>query len=178
MVILESPHHEICDSDKQSIIMLIRNTWPPKEGPVITMEDDMIKFFGSEPDERHIFLKSENKIIGYAKTFTRDIQIGHKNILNCALACVCVDGKFRKNGYGKLIVQKALSAVDSNQYECSLFQTAVPEFYEKVGAKRIYNKCIVSKDNSANPWWDPYVIIYPQKFLLKEEVIVLLGKGY
>ncbi len=178
MIILESSHHEICNSDKQSIIMLIRNTWPPKEGPVITMEDDMKKFFGSKPDERHIIIKNENKIVGYAKTFTRDIQIGDKNIHNCALACVCVHEKFRKNGYGKLIVKKALSPVDGNQYECSLFQTAVPEFYEKIGAKRIFNKCVISKDNSENPWWDPYLIIYPKKFLLEEDVIVLMGRGY
>lgn len=178
MVLIECLHHEICDSDKQSIIMLIRHTWPPKEGSVITMEDDKRKFFGSEPDERHIIIKSDNKIAGYAKTFTRGIQIGDKNIHNCALACVCVHENFRNNGFGKLIVQKALSVVDSNQYECSLFQTAVPEFYEKIGAKRILNKCIVSESNSENPWWDPYLIIYPKNFILEEEVIVLMGRGY
>jgi predicted GNAT family N-acyltransferase len=169
---------EIEHSDRILIVKLIRETWPPKENEIVTLEEDLEKIFGYKPEEKHIFVKNNRQICGFAKIFFREIKIGEKLIRNMALACVCVKKDLRKGGIGKTIVKKAFEAVDNKEFDCSLFQTAVPEFYEKIGARKIMNKCINSYKNNENPWWDPNVIIYPGNFKIGEAVIDLMGDGY
>lgn len=169
---------EIGYSDRILIVKLIRETWPPKEGEVVTLEGNLKNIFSSKPEERHIIIKIGGQISGFAKRFLREIKIGEKQIRNMALACVCVKKDLRKGGIGKTIVKKAFESVDNNEFDCSLFQTAVPEFYEKIGARKIMNRCINSYKNNENPWWDPNVIIYPGNFKIGEAVIDLMGNGY
>lgn len=169
---------EIVYSDRILIVKLIKETWPPKEGKFETLEESLTWIFGSKPEEKHIIIKNDRQISGFAKRFLREIKIGEKRIRNMALACVCVKKNLRKNGLGKTIVEKAFEAIDNKEFDCSLFQTAVPEFYEKIGARRIINKCINSCKDNENPWWDPNIMIYPSNFETGEAVIDIMGNGY
>lgn len=173
-----SKSDDIGYSDRISIIALIRETWPPKEGEVVTLEGELKEIFSSKPEEKHIIIKIDGQIVGFAKRFLREIKIGEKHIQNMALACVCVKKNHRKSGLGKTIVKSAFEAVDNREFECSLFQTAVPEFYEKISARKIMNRCINSHKNNENPWWDPNVMIYPGNFKIDNAVIDLMGNGY
>jgi hypothetical protein len=59
-----------------------------------------------------------------------------------------------------------------------LFQTTIPEFYIKLGAKVIHNQFITSKDERKSPWWDDHVMVFPESTDLKDYVINLCGAGY
>lgn len=171
-------HGTISHSDKISIIKLVRSIWPSKDGIIRCEEDELGLFFADRPEERHIVLKCDNKVGGYARIFLRKIMIGKRIYRNCALACVCVNELQRRNGYGREIVRCAFERVDNKQYDCSLFQTAVPGFYEKPGAKVINNTCVNSLDNNSNPWWDKFVMIYPSSVETSDYIIDTNGKGY
>ncbi|MGE5671630.1 MAG: hypothetical protein ACM31E_09310, partial [Fibrobacterota bacterium] len=158
-------HRNISDSDKISILKLVYSIWPSKDGIEHSIENSTDKvferFFTDRPGERHIVLKCDNIVSGYAKVFLREIMIGEQLYRNCALACVCVNELQRAKGYGREIVRCAFEPVDKKSYDCSLFQTAVPGFYEKLGAKVIHNVCVNSHDGNSNPWWDKFTMIYP-----------------
>jgi GNAT superfamily N-acetyltransferase len=165
-------------SDKLSIINLVRSVWPPKDGNVLRAEEELGLFFADRPEENHIVVKCDNQVSGYARIFLREITMGEKAYRNCALACVCVNEPHRLNGYGHQIVRRAFELVDMKHYDCSLFQTGVPEFYQKLGAKVIHNTCVNSLDGNSNPWWDKYIMIYPVSVETSEYIIDIKGKGY
>jgi predicted N-acetyltransferase YhbS len=169
---------EIEYPDQCSIVNLINETWPPSDNQIASINDDLQEFFNSEPEEIHVVAKIEKMVVGYAKTFVRKIRIDGKLVRNMALACVCVRKEFQKNGIGKKIVKKVFEPVDNEKFALSIFQTAVPQFYEKVGAKKIFNKCINSQNDNENPWWDPNIMIYPGTYKIDVTEIDLMGKGY
>ncbi|NLD91462.1 MAG: GNAT family N-acetyltransferase [Fibrobacter sp.] len=171
-------HTAITLSDKISIIQLVRSIWPSKDGIEHSHEEELALFFADRPEERHIILKCDSIVSGYARVFLREVMIGKQLLRNCALACVCVATSQRLNGYGHQIVRKAFTLVDSGHYDCSLFQTAVPGFYEKLGAKVIYNTCVNSQVGNLNPWWDKFVMIYPSVIETADCIIDIKGKGY
>ncbi len=171
-------HSTITHSDKIRIIQLVRSIWPSKDGIEHSNEEELELFFADRPEERHIIFKYDNVVSGYARVFLREIMIGERLFRNCALACVCVDESQRLRGYGHQIVRQAFKLVDTGHYDCSLFQTAVPRFYEKLGAKVIYNTCVNSHDGNSNPWWDKFIMIYPSSVETSEYIIDIKGKGY
>ena len=65
--------------------------------------------------------------------------------------------------------------------EVVLFQTGVPGFYEKLGARCVSNRFVNStnsEDPEVNPWWDEHIMIYPSTCDWPEGTIDLLGPGY
>lgn len=74
-------HRNISDSDKISILKLVYSIWPSKDGIEHSIEnstDEVFeRFFTDRPGERHIVLKCDNIVSGYAKVFLREIMIGY-----------------------------------------------------------------------------------------------------
>lgn len=161
------------------IVMLLRSVWPSND-PENTFETGLEKFtnYDNGQFENNIIAFDNNKIIGFARIFKRDINVGNKKLNNMALACVCVKKEYRGNGTGRQIVRNAFLFVDNNEFACSVFQTRVPDFYIKLGAKTINNSIINSPDLPENPFWDPHNMIYPGNFDIGDERIILNGKGY
>lgn len=176
--LIMTKHINISLDDKLSIIKLVRSIWPSKEGCEHSHEEDLKLFFADRPEELHIVLKCNYEISGYARVFLREILIGKEVYRNCALAGVCVNESHRMKGYGHRIVRRAFELVDNKHYDCSVFQTGVPGFYEKLGAKIIYNSCVNSQDGNSNPWWDKFVMIYPSLIETSDQIIDIKGKGY
>ena len=80
-----------------------------------------------------------------------------------------------------MIVQEAFKRVDQGEFPVSLFQTTLPQFYEKLGAVEVKNRFVNSKNNdapNANPWTDDHVMIYGNNSLWPEGQIDLNGKDY
>ena len=80
-----------------------------------------------------------------------------------------------------MIARSAFERVDSQLFPISLFQTGVPNFYLKLGARVIDNRFVNSKNKAApneNPWWDTSVMIYPSSYEWTEGTIDLNGSGY
>lgn len=176
--VINCDYGEIDYADKCAIVSLIKETWPSSDGQIATMEEDIKRFFNSEPEEMHAIVKVLGVVTGYAKRFLREVTVDGKRIRNMALACVCVKKGYQKKGLGKKAVTKLFEAIDNGFFECSLFQTAVPQFYEKIGARKVVNRFVNSQTGTEYPWWDPNVMIYPEYFEIGNGVIDLMGKGY
>ena len=98
-----------------------------------------------------------------------------------ALAGVVCSPAHRGNGHGVAVVTDAFSRMDEQGLKLSLFQTEIPEFYEKLGSKRVQNRFVNSKnddDPEANPWWNDFVMVYRADCDWEEGPVDLLGTGY
>ena len=161
------------------IVKLLRSVWP-SSNPEDTFEKDLEKFtnLNTGDFEKNIICFDDNEITGFTRIFKREIIIGDNRLNNMALTNVCVKKEYRGNGIGRQVVQNAFSFVDNSEFVCSVFQTRVPDFYLKLGAKIIHNEVINSQDLPENPFWDPFIIIYPGSFETSNGRIILNGKGY
>jgi len=76
-------------------------------------------------------------------------------------------------------MRETFKLVDSGEFSCSLFQTCVPSFYERLGARVITNRIVNSlgADPEARPFWDPTIMVYPKTYDWPEGTIDLLGRG-
>ena len=98
-----------------------------------------------------------------------------------ALSGVCVSPNKRGEGLGKKLILKAFKKIDNSDYKVCLFQTGIPLFYKKLGAKIINNRFYNNKDKEnlqKNPWRDNYIMIYPNNYKWPNEDIDLNGPGY
>jgi hypothetical protein len=71
--------------------------------------------------------------------------------------------------------------VDGGEFPVALFQTAVPDFYTRLGSRSVSNRFVNSRnseDPEANPWWDPNIMIYPADAAWPMGTIDLNGSGY
>lgn len=164
------------------LLELLTRTWPPQDGTI-----DMEKMIaGYQNSKIPLFNKvllcfNGEELIGHTEIFAREVVVRSEKRDIMALAGVCVKHTFRGQNIGLQLVRKAFEFVDEGAFPCSIFQTNVPGFYEKVKCKQIQNKFINSKhidDVNKNPWRDPFVMIYPETYDLGKEVVDLLGDGY
>jgi predicted N-acetyltransferase YhbS len=160
-------------------MLFLRTIWPSTD-PDFSIEQDVTKAMNKPETKfwKNIKVTDNNSLIGYANIFDRPIRIGSLLVNNMALASVCVKTEYRKAGIGHTIIKKIFEFIDNKTFECSVFQTAVPEFYIKAGAKKIDNSIINSLNENKYPFWDPHVFIYPSSYLLSNEIIDLIGPGY
>lgn len=120
------------------------------------------------------------KIIACSFGITRLVKIIAQNRVQriLALCGVGVDEHYRHRGFGKTVVEKQFSRVDNGEYEVAIFQTAIPEFYEKLSARRIGNH-FINSTNEQSAFWEKYAMIYPQNYPWDDHGEVdLLGAGY
>lgn len=173
---------ELSVSEVIDVLCLLTLVWGNNKDATIT--DKQIEKYKSVcvSSFNKVFLLYKNKeLIGHTEIFQRDIIIDAKEIPILALAGVCVrsDNRGQKNGYK--MVKKAFEYVDNDKYGLSIFQTNIPEFYLKLNCKLIDNKFINSKSNidiNANPWRDPFVMIYSNDYKMRDGIIDLNGECY
>ncbi|MGB0141162.1 MAG: GNAT family N-acetyltransferase, partial [bacterium] len=88
---------------------------------------------------------------------------------------------WRRQGFGRVIVEAVFKRIDGGEYPFCLFQTGIPHFYEKLGCRLIENKFVNSNDPvdpSRSPFWDEYAMIYPATAVWPSGTVDLLRKGY
>jgi len=129
-------------------------------------------------------------VLAHAAVFPREIATEDGPFRVQALAAVCTHPGHRGEGWGRAVVAAAFAQVDAGLYPLSLFQTGVPAFYAKLGARTVHNPFVDSRyeppaegDRARHgtrdaPWWNPHVMIYPAAFAWPEGTIDLLGPGY
>lgn len=161
------------------IARLIRSVWPCDD-PSNTIDRyiETLRNYNKGKFERHILLFDCKEIVGYARIFGRKICTGKRYVNNMGLSDVCVKREYRGQGFGHQIVRQAFEFVDSNKFDCSIFQTKVPDFYIKLGAQMISNAVVNCMDIQIKPFKDPYVMLYPQGYYIGDEKIDLNGSGY
>lgn len=119
--------------------------------------------------------------MAYARLFPRVITSLQGPLAVSALAAVCVHPDYRGRSWGAAVVRAAFDFLPEMATQIALFQTGVPQFYEKLGARRITNRFYDGTRADSlvrNPWWDDYVMIYPATFPFADGDIDLGGAGY
>lgn len=169
----------------ESIVRLVDVVWPAED---VTLADRLRKFTSWVEENRRtgfdvtsFVVWDGSRAIAHARTFERVIHGPSASLTVMGLAGVCVLPERRGEGLGRDIVKKAFGRVDSGDFAVSLFQTAVPDFYLKLGARLVTNRFVNSlnaEDPDANPWWDPAIMIYPAGFAWPDGTIDLNGTGY
>ena len=125
--------------------------------------------------------------IGHALVFDRKIHVlnehdkTEESINVLALAGVCSDASRRGEGLGVAVVKAAFNQISEHR-PVSLFQTGVPEFYEKLEGRLVGNQFVNllnTEQPQANPWWDKEVMIVPGHFDWPAQCkIDMNGAGY
>jgi predicted GNAT family N-acyltransferase len=198
-----TPHrdHELTRTEVREILRLVHGVWPADDRP----ERERVQSFidrarkqvrqGSADRALRYVVWDGNRAIANGKTFTRMIktekgplQVMARMIKTekgplqvMALSCVCVASERRGEGLGKAIVLEAFRRVDDGKFAVSLFQTSVPAFYEKLGARVVENRfCnrLDENDPEGNPWMEPYAMIYPASFDWPDGTIDINGPRY
>ena len=154
--------------------------------PVEDRVKEMLSAAGSSDPEKtsgRRFVIWDNDIaIAHARTFVRTVFVGEREISVLALASVCTDPDIRGRGLGVKITRKAFEQVGQPSWpDVSLFQTPVPQFYEKLNSRIVTNRFVNrrnARDLEANPWRDPTVMIYPAKFAWPDGIVDLNGPDY
>lgn len=167
--------------EHRQIADLVRATWPETPGVPLPPALAASKRSNWRPVQDHVLVMDGNTLIAHAATFPKTLLVGGGELEVLGLAAVCVRKDRRGGGFGRQAVKQALKPVDEGRYSVVLFQTAVPDFYRKLGAVEIANPFRNSTDRiapDASPWWDPHVMIYPDWPGWPEDPIDLNGPGY
>jgi predicted GNAT family N-acyltransferase len=174
--------HELPGDTIHDIVKLLYLIWPYKEGEM-NIERALDEYIKDESltINKSILIWENNLLVGHTEIFSREIESNQRKIDNMALAGVCVRPGFRGKNYGIELVKTAFDLFDSREFECSVFQTNVPDFYKKFGCRTITNKFSNSlnpENPRENPWRNEYVMIYPGDYDIGPEYVDLKGNGY
>ena len=145
-------------------------------------------------DERwHLVCRREgdgtpDRVVAAARTFLRPVRAGEgEERFVLGLAHVACHPDVRKQGLGKMVFEAAMRRVhDCDEVDAALFQTAVPEFYNKLGAAVLTDRAVVNSTGLGSDakrkkgFWDPSVCLYPREAASAWPAgdIDLLGPGY
>ena len=165
------------------IITLSNGIWPHPVKSVDDLVKEAFEFANQNPDPwiRRFVIWEKSKAVAHARIFPRKIVTSKGELCNMALASVCVLEVKRGEGYGRLIVERVFQLLDESEFPLTLFQTGVPGFYRKLGAKNIPNRFYNSRNLSnpdSNPWWEENIMIYPESYDFPPGRVDLNGFGY
>jgi predicted N-acetyltransferase YhbS len=172
-------------ADIEAIVRLIDVVWPSKDKTfrerVATTRARVEENIRSGLEVVRFVVWEGSSVVAHARTFPRKVHAPQREFTVMALAGVCVLPELRKKGLGRVVVERAFDRIDCGEFPVSLFQTSVPGFYLKLGAREVTNKFVskLNKDDpDARPWWDPNVMIYPADVGWPTGVIDLNGPAY
>ena len=160
----------------QSILDLTHKIWPPApEAP----PPDFARVLSDwrAQNAAHFVISENGVVVAHAEIFPREIITTRGPITVGALASVCVHPDYRGRGWGAEVVREAFAYLPKIKVEVALFQTGVPQFYEKLGCRLIDNRFHNNGDYQ-DVFWDDYKVIYPADFAWPEGEIDLNGPGY
>ena len=173
---------ETSPEQRIAICDLEMRIWPNPE----FSRDDMLKQFEernvTRPQRKHILILDDGILVAHAETFLRKLILEDGvSISVMALASVCTKPESRGRGFGRIVAVEALKRVDLHEFPVALFQTDVPGFYQKLGARIVQNR-FVNRLNTwepeLSPWWCRDVMIYPKQAKWYPGIIDLNGFGY
>ncbi len=134
-----------------------------------------------ENSELFHVVEFEDRIVAVARTYVREVcfEGTGRSGLVLALAGVCSSPKLRGKGLGAMVVKDAFARLGPELPYC-LYQTTVPAFYEKLGARLVENdfRNSYAADPQARPWWDKFVMVYGLGENWPEGRVDLCGVAY
>lgn len=152
-------------ADALAIVTLVNSIWTSRSQSLEQLARPLMEGVPSDRPHREILAFWEgSRVVAHATTFGRKVLCADERELPVlALGGVCVDAGCRGQGLGARIVREAFGRVDDGTFPFCLYQTAVPEFYRKLGAVEVFNPFTnhLAVDPAKRPWWDPCVMVYP-----------------
>ena len=162
------------------VATLLYTVWPWDNANLLATADSIVANAMEQSSQECWVVWDGTRAVAHAKSFARSIRSDTSELPVMALAGVCVDPPMRGQGLGEMVVQASFRRVDEKAFPLSLFQTGVPRFYEKFGARQITNQFVdrTTPNLDTSPWWEDHVMIYPGDAIWPEGVIDLNGAGY
>ena len=165
----------------QGVRELCAIVWPPALDESQGLEIDP----ENERPERFIAaVENKGRIVATAEGFKRIVRTERGELRVLALASVCTLPECRGMGLGQRAVRTILKQVDDGRFPLALWQTGVPQFYEKMGAVEVFNQFVNRRhptNPDRNPFWDAHRMIYVHGGGLggwPDGIIDLNGLGY
>ena len=156
---------------------LLRLVWPPAPSAP-PLDEEQLRAHWPQRQEFHVIkCDEEGRVLAHAGMFKREIITLRGPLAVGALGGVCVHPDFRGRGWGAGVVREVFRVLPQLNAPVSLFQTGVPEFYERLGARRVSNR-FFNRDHSVVPFWDTHTMIYPAHFDWPGGDVDLNGPGY
>jgi hypothetical protein len=169
----------------RSVTELVHRSFPD---PTVSLEVHVQHFLAlRERRTLEMFTVWDRDVaIASATIFSREVGTLDGPLVLMALAAVCSDPCRRGEGWGRRVVEAAWGEVDRGRFRVALFQTPVPEFYEKLGARKVDSQFVNTgepdpkpgRGTRDQPWWNPHIMIYPAAFAWPTGTIDLRGPGY
>lgn len=158
------PWRHVDDATKRACASIWEQVWPSADGPDMDTRLQRIEDSSSRTSElRWHLLFDDEEVVATARTFRHAVGFGEdprtataQSVI--ALASVCTDPARRGEGLGEAVALEALARASEDVP--ALFQTGVPEFYEKLGARRITNPISTSLEG-ARGFHEPEAMIFP-----------------
>jgi predicted N-acetyltransferase YhbS len=155
------------------ILRLSHSVWPDPTRNVAERVEELSEYIKENQElvssTRRLVIWEADRAIAIGKTFPRKIHVlnskgrPNEDVTVLALSGVCAASDYRGSGLGAAIVKAAFGSL-TKALPVTLFQTGVPAFYEKLGARLVDNRFVDYQnleDPMANPWREDYVMIYP-----------------
>ena len=172
---LDIKSHQVID-----ILSLMNLTWPDDDTEK-SVNEKVAGFYEDHSEKICYCLYQDKELVGYAESIPLTIKIENNWLAVLGLGGLNVHPGWRRQGFGRVIVEAVFKRIDASEYRYCLFQTGIPHFYEKLGCRLIENKFVNSNDPvdpSRNPFWDEYPMIYPATAILPSGTVDLLRKGF
>jgi GNAT superfamily N-acetyltransferase len=175
---------KMSEADRQRCGELSGIVWPP------SVRRSHLPQYASEPAPQRDFPHSQRPrvfvvrdggvIVAKAGLSPRLVRAPRGDVVVLALAGVLSHPDYRKLGLGRLVVKACFDQVDRGDFACSLFQTGVPGFYEKLGCALVKNPMTnsLAKAPGNLPFWDSCAMVYPAAFAWGDGPIDTLGPGW
>jgi len=121
-------------------------------------------------------VRRAGQIAAICYSFHRVIALGSTQRTVLALAGVSTHPDWRRQGLGATVVRAAWARVAAPVTVC-LFQTDVPAWYERLGARCIDNR-IANSIGDGRAFWSSHAMIFPSAGPWTSDPIDLLGPGW
>ena len=178
--LIESLASDIKSHQVIDILSLMNLTWPDDDTEK-SVEEKVAGFYDDHSEKIRYYLYQDKELVGYAESIPLTIKIENNWLAVLGLGGLNVHPGWRRQGFGRVIVEAVFKRIDASEYPYCLFQTGIPHFYEKLGCRLIENKFVNSNDlvdTSRNPFWDEYAMIYPATAIWPSGTVDLLRKGF
>ena len=162
------------DPDRASAVLgLMRQVWE-MEDPAT--DADTIKRWQLS-NTHHFVICEADEPLAHAGLFVREIFTTRGSLFIGALGGVCVHPRYRGRGWGRDVACAAFDFLPQLCVSVSLFQTPVPDFYSRLGARLVTNRFYNGSDVN-DPFLESDKMIFPATFDWPEGDIDLGGPGY
>lgn len=174
-----SPACSLGEAEIRQIVQLEQRVWP-EEATVDELVARYRQASRERRDRQEFRVLEADRLLAHAECFVRRMTSGERAFEVGCLAGVCVLPERRGDGLGAAVVRAVFDTVDAAAFDVVLFQTQVPAFYRRLGARPVDNRFTNGHAEApdANPWWDDHVMIFPGEADWPDGPIDLAGPGY